>query len=109
MTGRGLRVYEIREALGSRKRPLSQAKFAARLTEASGGRKRYDGPMIARMENGKRRVTDQDAEWLALLDPMGRGPVWILGWEEADAEQYATTLPRPEPGPVDPAAPKVPQ
>lgn len=78
----GDRVKKIRKALGEAEGddtyPISQAELAERLKAKSG--KRYRDDTITKMERGVRKVSESDARWLAELDPLNRGPGWILGW-----------------------------
>jgi len=74
--GPAQRVFEIRTALGDGRYPLSQTKLAALLTKVSG--KRYDGTMVTKMEKKTRKVSADDARWLAAVDPLQRGAAWVL-------------------------------
>lgn len=77
------RIYLIREALGeSRRKALSQAAFAELLntTAAAMGKPcRFEETMIGRMET-KRVPTTEEAEVIAAVDPLARGPVWLAAW-----------------------------
>jgi transcriptional regulator with XRE-family HTH domain len=67
----GDRLYHIRVALGvSPRRPESQPAFAERIG--------YDASTISRIERGELRMSREFAEKAAAVDPMKRGPAWLL-------------------------------
>jgi hypothetical protein len=76
----GERVYEVREALGTRRKPLSQDAFAALLT-AQGGRTYY-GSEFSLIERDAKALTLDDVAVIAAVDPHHRGKLW-LAWGEA--------------------------
>lgn len=70
----------IREARGEK-----QPEFAAALNAAAvrlGVQARYDGTTVSKIETGMRRVTLEDIELVAAIDPEQRGREW-LGWGAA--------------------------
>lgn len=70
------RVYAVRLALGDGwKTPMSGEAFAALLSKRL--KRRYDGAMISRMENGERKISLEEVEAMAALDPKGRGRAWL--------------------------------
>jgi hypothetical protein len=89
----GERVYEVREALGTRRKPLSQDAFAALLT-AQGGRTYY-GSEFSLIERGAKALTLDDVAVIAAVDPQHRGKLW-LAWGEA----IDSTLHRPDRAPT---------
>jgi hypothetical protein len=79
----GKRVYLIRLALGDGLRsPMPMAEFAALLTERTGAT--YDSSMISKIENEMRKVSLDDADRIASVDPRRRGREW-LAWGDAQA------------------------
>lgn len=87
----GERVYEIREALGTRRRPLSQDAFAALLTKQGG--RTYYGSEFSLIEKNEKRLTLDDVAAIAALDPERRGKYWLAWGSDADE----TMLPLPTP------------
>lgn len=88
----GKRVYLIRLALGDGLRsPLPMEEFAALITERTGVA--YNSSTISKIENGGRRVTLDDADRIAAVDPRRRGREW-LGWGEAQTTPTLTGLDR---------------
>lgn len=79
---RGYRVYLIREALGTRRDPLPLPKFAELIERASGVV--YDKSTLSRMETGERKVSVEDIEAIAPVDPLKRGKAWLAGWDDED-------------------------
>lgn len=78
---RNQRVYLIRLALGDGvKNPLPLADFAALIKKRQ--KVSYDPSALSRMENGSRKVTVEDIETLAPLDPKQRGKAWLAGWDD---------------------------
>lgn len=76
------RVYAVRLALGDGwKTPMSGEAFAALLSKRL--KRRYDGAMISRMENGARKISLDEVEAIAALDPKKRGPSWLAFGETA--------------------------
>jgi hypothetical protein len=69
------RLFLIRLALGGGVRPLPFEELAARIAESSGHA--YDVSALSRMETGKRKVSLEDVQAIAPLDPKGRGPAWL--------------------------------
>jgi hypothetical protein len=77
---RGHRVYLIREALGTRRDPMPLPKFAELIKRTSGVS--YDKSTLSRMETGERKVSLDDIEAIAPVDPLKRGKAWLAGWDE---------------------------
>jgi hypothetical protein len=71
----GERVFLIRVALGSLREPLKQKDFAKLVSRAAG--KRFDPTKISRIESGGQRMSLDDAEAFAAVDPLKRGAPWI--------------------------------
>lgn len=83
------RVYLVRLALGDGVRePMRGADFAARLSAASG--RKYTANTVSEMETEKRRVTLDDVDVIARLDPKQRGREW-LAWGDGSGRIH---LPR---------------
>ena len=83
------RVYAVRLALGDGwKTPMSGEAFAALLSKRL--KRRYDGAMISRMENGERKISLEEVEAMAALDPKGRGRAWLAFGEEPDLTDPTT-------------------
>jgi hypothetical protein len=77
----GQRVYLIRLAHGDGvKNPMPLAEFVALVKKRRGAR--YDASAISRMENGTRKVTLEDIDVLAPMDPLRRGKAWLACWED---------------------------
>ena len=93
----GDRVFEVRKALGDKRKPLSQEAFAALLTER--GEKVYYGPDFSNVERNKKPLTLEDVAVIASVDPERRGKLW-LGWGEAQDGTMAESVPRLRPGDV---------
>lgn len=82
-------MYLIRLALGDGvKNPLPLIEFAALIKKRR--RVTYDPSAISRMENGERKVTVEDIETIAPLDPKQRGRPWLAGWDDDDLTNPAT-------------------
>lgn len=101
----GVRVYEVRRALGPDARhEMSQRAFAALLTRTAKRLRlesRYDSSTVARLESGERRLHLDDVEAIAAVDPLKRGKLW-LGWGTLSEEASASSN---EQAPRLPAAP----
>lgn len=98
---RGHRVYLIREALGTRREPMPLQRFADVIRETTGAV--YDKATLSRMETGERKVSLEDIETIAQVDPLKRGKVWLAGWDDEGGGQGA----KPTNGaPTAPQAPK---
>lgn len=80
---RGHRVYLIREALGTRRDAMPMPKFAKLIRETTGAV--YDKSTLSRMETGERKVSLEDIEAIAPVDPLKRGKAWLAGWDKEDA------------------------
>lgn len=74
----GARLLLIREALRSRRSPLSLRELAARLN-AQEGVDDFDATKLSLVERGERRVTLDEVAALARIDPLRRGRLWV-GW-----------------------------
>lgn len=94
---RGHRVYLIREALGTRRDPLPLPKFAELIQQTSGVV--YDKSTLSRMETGERKVSLEDIEAIAPIDPLKRGKAWLAGWEDGGTETTEASPP-PPPQPI---------
>lgn len=77
---RGHRIYLIREALGSRRKPLALEKFAKLIEETTGAV--YDKSVLSRKEEGKIPVSIDDIDAIAPVDPLGRGKAWLACWTD---------------------------
>ena len=99
---RGERVYLIREALGTRRDPMPIPKFVELIHDTTGIV--YDKSAISRMETGERKVSLEDIEVLAQVDPLKRGKVWLAGWD--DENEGGQGAQRPTNTPVAPAPTK---
>ncbi len=96
----GQRVYLIRLAHGDGvKNPMPLAEFVALVKKRRGVT--YDASAVSRMENGTRKVTLEDIDVLAPLDPLKRGKMWLAGWDESQPRipdgVTLTPVHRPEP------------
>lgn len=77
---RGERVYLIREALGTRRDPMPMERFAEIIARTSGAV--YDKSTLSRMETGDRKVSIEDIEAIAPVDPLKRGKTWLAAWDD---------------------------
>lgn len=86
----GQRVYEVRRALGPDTRhEMSQRAFAELLNATAkkqGMNLTFTDSTITRIEKGERRLQLDEAELMALVDPMERGKVWIAFGPAVDDE-----------------------
>lgn len=80
--GVGERIFLVRAACGDGpKHPMSMKEFAELLTSRSPTGRRYYDSTISLMENGQQRVTIDDVEVIAGVDPLHRGRAW-LAWND---------------------------
>ena len=87
------RVYAVRLALGDGwKNPLPGEAFAALVSKRM--KRRYDSAMISRMENGARKISLDEVEAIAALDPKKRGPSWLAFGETAAPAQLPDLEPQ---------------
>lgn len=87
----GDRVFDVRKALGTRRRPMSQAAFA-RLLTAQGGRTYY-GSEFTLIETNEKRLMLDDIVAIAAVDPGRRGKLWLAWGETTDATMGAPETP----------------
>lgn len=76
----GERVFLVRQALGTLRRPCPMEPFAKQLTLAAqrlGLGLRYHPSTISDIEAGNRAVTLDDARVVASVDPLRRGEAWV--------------------------------
>jgi hypothetical protein len=74
------RVFLVRQALGTIRRPLAQDRFAELLTLAAqrlGLVAKYYGSTVSDIEAENRTVTLDDARVVAAVDPLRRGEAWL--------------------------------
>jgi hypothetical protein len=92
------RVYAIRLARGDGwKVPESMEAFAEAMTAVGRKRRpelRYDSSKVSRIESGDRKVSIEDAEVLAAVDPLKRGAAWVAFGNAGD--HSAVFVPPPE-------------
>lgn len=86
----GDRVYQVRRALGPDSRhEMSQRAFAD-LLNATAKKARLDlnftDSTITRLETGERRLQLEEAELIAMIDPLERGKIWLAFGPIADDE-----------------------
>jgi hypothetical protein len=74
--GIGDRVHAIRRGLGpNARKPMSQEAFAELLTQK--GTRRYYGPEISLIEQGKKELSLADAATIMAVDPLRRTIDWL--------------------------------
>ena len=83
----GERVYLIREALGTRRDPMPLDRFAELIRDRTGFI--YDKSTLSRMETGERKVSLEDVEVLAVVDPLERGRAWLAFGDQGESDQGA--------------------
>jgi hypothetical protein len=104
------RVYAIRLARGDGWKVAEPMDvFAAAMTAV--GKGRYDSSKVSRIESGERKVSIEDAEVLAAVDPLKRGAAWVAFNQAGGFVPPATatghrSFPDPEAAPE--AAPEAP-
>jgi len=89
----GERIYLIREALGTRRDPMPLEEFARLIVTRTGAS--YDKSILSRMETGDRKVTLEDIEALAAVDPLKRGRSWLAFGEGEGWQGGKTSAPGP--------------
>ena len=73
----GERLFLIRAALGRGiRKPMPQRDFAELLAQQRG--RSYDASKISMIEQGKQRMSIDDAEDFAAVDPEKRGAPWVV-------------------------------
>lgn len=107
------RAFLVRLALGSMRKPMPMGAFAVVLTRAAqkiglGGR--YYPSTISDIEAGERKITLEDVQVFAAVDPLRRGESWMAFGASAqaapaDPDDLAKLNPRPMPKPHPKAAP----
>lgn len=96
------RVYAIRLARGDGwKVPEPMDAFAEAMTAVGRTRRpelRYDSSKVSRIESGDRKVSIEDAEVLATVDPLKRGAAWVAFGEAGGqaGDQSPIFVPPPE-------------
>lgn len=76
------RAYLVRLACGDGfKTPETMAAFAVRLTRQKRGA--WDSAKVSRVESGDRKLTLDDVETYAAVDPLKRGNAWLAFGETA--------------------------
>lgn len=94
----GQRLYLIRLACGDGVRKAEPMKaFVARVKRVT--KQHYDPMTISLLERMKQGWTLDDVERMAAVDPLGRTPAWLAGWEKLD---QPTRIDAPKIGKVAP-------
>jgi transcriptional regulator with XRE-family HTH domain len=84
---RGYRVYLIREALGTRRDPMPMQAFAELIAKVSGVS--YDKSTLSRLETGERKLSLEDIDAIAPIDPLKRGRSWLAWGDPPEGQQGA--------------------
>ena len=87
------RAYLIRLACGDGfKSPEPMAAFAVRLTRQKRGA--WDSGKVSRVESGDRKLTLDDVDTYAAVDPLKRGKSWLAFGETAAPAQLPDLEPQ---------------
>lgn len=108
----GERIFQVRVALGggSARNAMSLEEFNELIAARTG--RRIHVSELSNMERFKRVPLTVDLEAIAAVDPLHRGPAWLMGWDEwpGTAVDDAPRNGPPVPSPSDlKRAPKAPR
>jgi hypothetical protein len=70
---------------------MSLQRFAELIQQTTGVV--YDKATLSRMETGERKVSIEDIEAIAQVDPLKRGRAWLAVWDDEEGEQGAERQP----------------